>query len=211
MAERNNTEKLPVEVEISDDDIYEAMKDIQGHLDITPADLKEVYKFAFRHAFRRITGSVRAKDIMTAQVFSVRRDAPLGDVAALMAEKNVSGIPVLDEDDRIAGIISEKDFLRHMGSTDMTHFMSVVAAYLKGKDCAPLPISSKRAGDIMTAPALTVEAETPAMEIAALFDANNINRVPVAGKDGKLAGIVSRADLVRALRMNIRTGPRGRS
>ena len=65
------------------------MKDIQGYLDITPADLKEIYKFAYRHALERITSSVRAHaHIMTRQVFSVKRTMPVKEVAELMAEEN---------------------------------------------------------------------------------------------------------------------------
>src|SRR5208283_2996680 len=56
---------LCIKIEISDDDIFEAMKDMQGYLDITPGDLKEIYKFAYRHAYDRIIKSVMARDIMT--------------------------------------------------------------------------------------------------------------------------------------------------
>ncbi len=65
MDENINRKDLPLSIEISDDDIYEAMKNIQGYLDITPADLKEIYKFAYRHAFERLTSSVKAGNIMT--------------------------------------------------------------------------------------------------------------------------------------------------
>jgi len=57
-----------VPVDISDEDIYEAMKDISGYLDITPADLKEVYLKAYRHAVTRLTRSVKVRDVMTRDV-----------------------------------------------------------------------------------------------------------------------------------------------
>ena len=156
MDENINRKDVPFSIEISDDDIYEAMKDIQGYLDITPADLKEIYKFAYRHAFERITKYVKAINIMTRQVFSVKRAMPVKEVAELMAEKLVSGIPVVEEDGTVAGIISEKDFLASIGSGDKTHFMSVVAEYLQGKGCAAFPSRLQKAEDIMTSPAITV-------------------------------------------------------
>jgi len=119
-------------------------------------------------------------------------------VAELMAEKTVSGIPVLEDDGKVAGIISEKDFLSHMGSRDKTHFMAVVAECLKGKGCVAMPIRLKKAEDIMTSPAFTVKEDTSVIEIANLFTEKNINRVPVINEEGRLAGIVSRADIVRA-------------
>ena len=198
MDENIKKKDLAIDINISDNDIYEAMKDIPGYLDITPADLKEIYRFAYRHAVERITQSVRAHHIMTTRVFSVNRKTPVKEVAELMAEKRVSGIPVLDDDEKVAGIISEKDFLSHMGSRDKTHFMAVVAECLKGKGCVAMPIRLKKAEDIMTSPAFTVKEDTSVIEIANLFTEKNINRVPVINEEGRLAGIVSRADIVRA-------------
>lgn len=198
MDKNINRKYLPLSIEISDDDIYEAMKDIRGYLDITPADLKEVYKLAYRHAMERITQSVRAHGIMTRRVFSVKKDAPLQEVAELMAETLVSGVPVLEGDGKVAGVISEKDFLLHMGAGDKTHFMAFIAECLQGKGCATFPGGLQKAGDIMTSPAIIVRENATVFEISNIFTQKNINRVPVTDREGKLLGIVSRADIVRA-------------
>lgn len=208
MNENIDRKDLPFSLDISDDDIYEAMKNVQGYLDITPADLKEIYKFAYRHALERLTSSVKALNIMTKQVFSVKRAMPVKEVAELMALKLVSGVPVIEEDGRVAGIISEKDFLGNMGSGDKTHFMSVVAECLRGKGCAAMPISLQKAEDIMTSPAIIVREHTTVAEISNIFTDNNINRVPVIDSEGKMTGIVSRADVVRALLMAGKTLPK---
>ncbi len=184
--------------DISDADIYEAMKDIQGYLDITASDLKEVYRHAFRHAMDRIASSVKAKEIMTTVVHTVRMDTPLRDVAELMAENGISGLPVLDDTGRVAGVISEKDFLSRMGASDKAHVMGIIAASLGGKGCLAMPIRSTMASDIMASPAITVHEDTSAFEIIDLFNKKNINRVPVVDRSDKLAGIVSRADILRA-------------
>ena len=198
MDENINRKNLPLSIDLSDDDIYEAMKNIPGYLDITPADLKEIYKFAYRHAWQRITQSVRAHDIMTRGVFSVKKDTPLKEVAELMAEKSVSGIPVIEEDGNVAGIISGKDFLSSMGSGDKTHFMAFVAECLQGKGCAAFPVRLQKAEDIMTSPAIIVREDATVVGISNIFFEKNINRVPVTDREGKLLGIVSRADIVRA-------------
>lgn len=186
------------EVEITDKDILEAMKDIPGYLDITPADFKELYQVAYRHALSRITRAVKAKDIMTSKVFSAERETPLKEVALLMAQNKISGVPVVNENGSVAGVISEKDFLFRMGAKDPKTFMGVVAECLKDKGCVAVSIRAKKAGDIMTTPAVTVSEDTSVMEIANIFTEKNINRVPVIDRRGGLTGIVSRDDIVRA-------------
>src|SRR5208283_4915669 len=155
---------LCIKIEISDDDIFEAMKDMQGYLDITPGDLKEIYKFAYRHAYDRIIKSVMARDIMTREVITVGRLTPLDEVAGVMASRGISGVPVLEDDGRIAGVISGKDFLTSMGAGDKMNFMAVIAECLKGREFVSMPIGRKKAEDIMTSPAITVTENTAVSE-----------------------------------------------
>jgi CBS-domain-containing membrane protein len=188
-----------VEADISDSDIYEAMMDVQGYLDITPADLKEIYRAAFRHALARIKRSVTAREIMTREVVSVQRTAAAIEVAELMAEHLISGIPVIETDGTPAGMISEKDFLPLLGARDRRHFMAAILNCLRNRGCVSKPVLSQKAEEIMTAPAFTVGEDSTAWEIAALFSEKDINRVPVVDEKGRLTGIVSRTDLVRAM------------
>jgi len=183
-------------VDISDDDIYDAMKEIPGYLDITPGDFKEVFRFAYQHAVERLS-SVKAGDVMVTEVVSVTRKTPLDQVAAVMARHGISGVPVVEEGERVVGVISEKDFLTRMGEQDTETFMGVVAECLKGLGCVAVSIRGQNAEDIMTSPAVTVNEETSIREIANLLTEKNINRVPVINRKGRLVGIISRADIVR--------------
>ncbi len=189
---------LPGEIELKDEDIYEAMKSIPGYLDITPGDFKEVYQLAYRHALVRLSRAVTAREIMTREVVAVRPDTPLAEVAEAMGKRGISGVPVTEAAGRVVGVISEKDFLTHMGVQDPKNFMTLVASCLQNKGCVALPIKKQQAGDLMTSPAVTVGPESSVQEIAALFTAKGINRVPVTDTDGRLLGIVSRGDLVKA-------------
>ena len=182
-------------VDISDDDIYDAMKEIPGYLDITPGDFKEVFRFAYQHAVERFS-SVKAGAAMVREVISVTRKTPLVQVAEAMARRGVSGVPVVEEGERVVGVISEKDFLTRMGEQDAKTFMGVVAECLKGKGCVAVPIRGQNAEDIMTSPAVTVNEETSIMEIANIFAEKNINRVPVINQQDRLVGIITRADVV---------------
>ena len=185
-------------MEISDKDIYEAMKDIPGYLDITPGDFKELYRLTYRHALKRIAQSIKARDIMTSVVTSVKREIPLKEVAKLMEEQGGSGVPVIEENRSVAGVISEKDFLLRMGAQNARTFMGVVAKCLKGKGCVALSIRAKNAEDIMTSPAVTVNEDTTLLDITSIFKEKKVNRVPVVDREGSLVGIVSRGDIVAA-------------
>jgi CBS domain-containing membrane protein len=185
-------------VDLTDKDIYEAMKSMPGYLDITPGDFKELYCYAHRQAVERIARSVLARDMMTREVIAVRPDTPLHEVAEVMGRRGISGVPVVDEDTRVLGVISEKDFLTRMGDESPKNFMAVIASCLKSKGCIVLPIRAKRAQEIMSLPAVTVCEDTAFSDIVSVMAQKSINRVPVVDQKGRLVGIVTRNDLIAA-------------
>jgi CBS domain-containing protein len=185
-------------MEIKDEDILEAMRAIPGYLDITPGDFKEVYRLAFQHALERLSRAVTAAEIMTTDVVAVMPDTPVSEVAAAMGRRGVSGVPVVDAGRKVVGVISEKDFLTRMGVQDAKNFMSLVANCLTTKGCVALPIEYALAKDLMHSPAVTVAPDTPVKDIAALLTQKSINRVAVTDPAGRLLGLVSRGDIVKA-------------
>jgi CBS domain-containing membrane protein len=190
---------FPAGIDLTEADILEAMKKIPGYLDITPRDFKEIYLLAYRQAVARLSREVTAAEIMTREVITVSEETPLAKVADAMGTRGISGVPVVNQNGHVTGIISEKDFLSRMGVTREQNFMSLVAACLQSKGCVALPIKQQLAKDIMTSPAITVTAKTSIKEIAGLFTSHRVNRVPVVDVDGKILGIVSRGDLLHAV------------
>ena len=185
-------------VNMSDEDILDAMKSIPGYLDITPGDFKEIFNYAYGYAIERIAQSLQAKDVMTAKVISVTATTSLKETALAMATHGVSGIPVIDDRESVVGVISEKDFLFHMGEKRTRSIMNVIAQCLTSKGCVAISMRTGHAKDIMTSPALSVFEDTPIFEIASIFAEKDINRVPVLDKNGHLVGIVARADIFQA-------------
>jgi len=184
-------------VDMSDEDILDAMKSIPGYLDITPGDFKEIFSYAYRHAIDRIAQALLAKDVMTTKVISVTPTTSLKETALAMATHGISGIPVIDDRKTVVGIISEKNFLFHMVEKKTSSIMDIIAQCLSNKGCIALPMRTGQAKDIMIAPVCTVFESTPIFEIASIFAEKNINRVPVLDKDDHLVGIVARADIFR--------------
>ncbi|MFZ1986653.1 MAG: CBS domain-containing protein [Desulfatitalea sp.] len=199
MSSANLRECAPVD--ISDKDVMAAMKAMQGYIDITPADFREVYRVAYALAKERMMTALKAADIMSSPVHVIDAGADLIATAALLAEKGISGAPVTDQDGRIVGVISEKDFLRKLGAGQSGSFMQVIALCLKNKGCLATPMVNRIAGDIMTAPPITATADISIGAISALLMEKNINRLPIVSADGKPIGIVTRSDLVSSFCM----------
>lgn len=148
---------------------------------------------------------MRAMDVMTTNVITVGPETPVQEVAKLLSERSISGVPVVDAGNRLVGIVSEGDLLhrvetgterrvqRRRRSWWLDRFESeeeLARDYVKSH--------GRTAEDVMTREVATVSDTTDLAEIANLLETKRIKRVPVV-RDGKLVGIVSRANLVRAL------------
>lgn len=138
-------------------------------------------------------------DVMTRPVLTVRRDTPLKEVARLLIENGVSGVPVVDDDGTVAGVVSEADFLvKEQGAGEIQHrrLARLIGETTETRHRIDV-VSARSAGEAMTAPAVTIEAGRPIREAATVMTSRRVNRLPVVN-DGRLVGIVTRSDLVRA-------------
>jgi len=138
-------------------------------------------------------------DVMSRPALTVRRDTPLKDVARLLIDNGVSGMPVVDDGGAVVGVVSEGDFLvKEQGPNEVRHRR---LARLLGQSAGTRQqlnkLAARNAGEAMTAPALTITSARTVREAAAIMTREHVNRLPVVD-GGVLVGIVTRADLVRA-------------
>jgi CBS domain-containing protein len=145
---------------------------------------------------------MHASDVMTRNVITVDPDTTVQDVAGLLSERGISGVPVVDATGQLVGIISEGDLLRRAeigtdqpGSVRRSWWLEDFAT-ARARDY--VKSHGRTVRDIMSRDVVTVAAETDLGEIARLLETNRIKRVPVL-QDGRIVGIVSRSNLVRAL------------
>jgi CBS domain-containing protein len=147
---------------------------------------------------------MRAMDVMTANVITVGPDTSVQDLARLLSERGISGVPVVNSEERLVGIVSEGDLLqRAEAGTDprpaprRSWWLNTIA---KKDDLAGDYVKSygRKVKDIMTTDVVSVTDTTQLADVAVLLETKRIKRVPVV-HDGKIIGIVSRANLVRAL------------
>jgi CBS domain-containing membrane protein len=196
MQEKSKTHPIPLE--ISEQDVIAAMKSIPGYLDITPGDFKEVYQAAYSLAIQRLLTSLTAADLMTSPVELIDQGMDLVNAAALLADKQISGAPVIDREGKIVGVVSEKDFLREMGFGATPSFMQIATHCLNNKGCMICNLRNRTIADIMTRTPITGHPEMTIGEISALFVDRRINRLPIVNADGRPIGIVTRTDLAHS-------------
>ncbi len=121
---------------------------------------------------------LEAKDIMTRQVICIRKDTPIFEAIRLMADKNITGIPVVEDDQTLAGMLSEQDVLR------------LFHTYDDEKD--------RTVNDFMTQPAIHFEENELLLDVCYCLRDNSIRRVPVT-LNGKVTGVISRSDILKCI------------
>jgi CBS domain-containing protein len=141
-----------------------------------------------------------AQDIMTKDVATVRPDTALADAITIMLDHHVSGLPVVDRDNRLVGVLTEGDLLRRTETgTEPTHARWLDFILGPGRLAAQyVRTHGRQVENLMTQDVATVAPETPLAEIVQLMESKRIKRVPVMRGD-TLVGVVSRADLLRPL------------
>ncbi len=151
---------------------------------------------------------MRAKDIMTTDVTTVNPDMAVADIAQVLMDKKISGVPVVDAAGTTVGMVSEGDLMHQVGlagEARRSWWLRLVST--PEQDAKDFVKShGRRAGDIMTADVVSITEETSTAEIAGLLEERRIKRVPVL-RDGALVGIVSRGNLLHALAGHRGDGP----
>ena len=147
--------------------------------------------------------SIDAANIMTTKVIAARPDDTVAQVARLLAMNQISAVPVCDAEGNLLGMLSEGDLLRPVTTETETRRAWWLRLLAEGTELAPEFLNyvredQRRAKDLMVTPVITVTERTSVREIADLMMRHHIKRVPVL-RDGKIVGIVARADLVRAI------------
>lgn len=138
-------------------------------------------------------------DVMTRSVVSVGSSMPLKEVAQRLVDERISGVPVVDDGGALLGIVSEADFLVKEQGAGAIHHRPLARLLGESRQSRAqlAKLTALTAEQAMTAPAVTTRPGCPITEAAAIMTARGINRLPVLD-EGRLVGIVTRSDLVRA-------------
>ena len=143
---------------------------------------------------------MKAMDVMVRDVITVKPDDDVADAISLLADYDVSALPVIDDDENVVGVISEADLMHReeIGTEKQRPWWleAVTPAWTLAGEFAKS--HGRRVEEVMSTNVISASEDTPLGEIASLLERHRIKRVPIL-RDGKLVGIVSRSNLIQAL------------
>jgi CBS-domain-containing membrane protein len=192
------------ECTLAAEDLRSALKELKGYVDVTEEDLLRIYDIAQRHARERKTPKIRVRRAMTMEVVTIKKQADIRTAAELLTKHRISGMPVVDENDHVIGVIGEADILALAGLKREHGFKDIVR-HLLGE---PVPVHRKAGntvGEVMSTPAITTTPDGDIRDVAAILDERRIKRLPVVDEQGRIVGVISRADIIRILGQDVMT------
>ncbi|KOT60310.1 MULTISPECIES: CBS domain-containing protein [Streptomyces] len=138
--------------------------------------------------------------VMNRDVVTTSPEAPFKEVADLLARHAISGVPVVDRDDKVLGVVSETDLMSHQAAQDDDAPRPWYALRRRAKSAARTKTGGRTAGDLMSSPAVTIGPRRTVAEAARTMAAHRVERLPVIDEEGRLMGIVTRSDLLSVFR-----------
>jgi len=141
-----------------------------------------------------------AKDIMIKKVVTISKDATLAELAKLLIKNKISGVPVVDKKEELVGIVTEADLI--IKESNLPFPLSFSFAFLKSYESytkSTKEYLETRVEEVMSANVKTVREDMPTSKVVNIMINNNINRLPILNNDGKLTGIITRADIIKSI------------
>lgn len=183
------------------DDYVQALQSMHTYIDISVDDLMTLSSRAARFAEQRQTGSLPVDAIMAHPVHVVREHTLMSEAAELLVTHRISGLPVVDDDDRLIGIVTEADFLRSLGvpSSHPTHnlwqTLGMWVDHLNesaGGQGPNDPVSAHMVRDV-----ITVSDHGHLHNVMALMQEHKVKRLVVTDEQKQVRGMITRSDIVR--------------
>ncbi|MCG6886039.1 MAG: CBS domain-containing protein [Proteobacteria bacterium] len=182
-------------------DYEQAMQSMDSYIDITLDDIMELSKRAEYFASQRLTESLGVSGIMGQPVISVRPNSRMSEAAHLMVTRRISGLPVIDEANRLAGIITEADFLRALGMpVHQPHhnlWQTLESMFKNFSQHTELESPDDLVSEHMTRDVICAPPDKDVHDIVDLMKRHQVKRVLICNEDDHVVGVVTRSDLVR--------------
>ncbi len=183
------------EMELSDEDILDAMRHIPGYLDIGTEDFRAIYHLAHRHALGRLFENVRADRLMRTGFEPLNTEMSLAAAAQVIARSGYKGLPVVDDQACVIGMLTETDFLRRLQADTFLDLMLRMLddTFEFTHRCHETPVSAA-----MSSPAVAVAGDAGFRQIMQAFHGHSGRSMPVVDAAGRLRGMLFRNDFLAA-------------
>lgn len=195
---QHNDPKPLDRIGIDKSDLQQALRDMDVYLDVSEADLNQIYSRAGIHAYRRKMGEITCGDIMSRDITSVEFGTELEEAWAQLRFHKIGAIPVVDTARRVIGIISLVDFLKRANLKTYETFEDKLIKFIRR---TPGLTSEKPevVGQIMATPAITAHEDMHIVELVPLLSDHGLHHIPIVNAERRLVGMVTQSDLIAAL------------
>ena len=145
-----------------------------------------------------------ARDIMTTNVITVMANSPIKELATILLDNNISGVPVLEEDGSLYGIATESDLIFQNKRLHVPPVITILDSFLfldnpDRMEQELKKIAGATVKDICSESIVTISPDTPLDEIATIMTDQKIHTLPVLGEQGEMEGIVGKKDIIRTI------------
>jgi CBS domain-containing membrane protein len=183
---------------ISEADLDAVLTRYNQVLDVSRDDLQDLLSQAETHAYQRRLGELRCADIMSRELATVEYGTSLQDAWALLRERRIKALPVVDKVRRVVGIVTLADFMRH-ADLDLHHGWAGRLRALIRPSHATHSDKAEAVGQIMVRQVRVASADRPLSELVPLFADTGHHHIPIIDAEKRLVGIITQSDLVAAL------------
>jgi CBS domain-containing protein len=190
--------------ELRREDFQNALKEFDSYIDVTLEDLMQINQMAHKHAQLRQAEQLLVRDIMTTDVATASPDTSLRDAARILLELRISGLPVIDQNGKLVGIVTEADFLCAMG-IPCHHPAHSVWQTLESMFMHPPGTRNKptSVADIMAPQVITIAGDHTLHDAIDTMKKHHIKRLVVVDAQQQVRGIITRSNLVQVLLQQI--------
>ena len=148
-----------------------------------------------------------AQDIMTRDVVTVKKDMSVKELAQLLSDKKISGVPVIDDQDNLVGVVTENDLIDQAKKIHIPTVMALFDSFvfLENPDRLEKDLkkmSASTVGNICSSKVFTAKTDTPIDELATIMSEKKMHTLPVLNNEGNLAGVIGKSDIIRTLAQN---------
>ena len=146
----------------------------------------------------------KAKDIMTTDVKVAKQTDTIKSIAKILIHEKIGGLPVVDEDNRVVGIISETDIIKKEKHVAVPEFITFLQGVIYIEDFKKMEkdiqdIAAVQVKDLMSKEVIKVYEDDTFDDVANIMIKKSVNRVPVVDKDNKIKGIICRYDIIKSM------------
>lgn len=184
------------EIELSDQDILDAMRHIPGYLDVSTEDFRLIYHLAHANAIEHLLGGITTASLVRTDMTPLRGDTVMDQAARHIADSGYKGLPVVDDEQQVIGILTEADFLRRLKAKS---FLELMLRLLTDPGSFSHRCHETRVAEAMTAPAVTIRIDEKLAEVMNAFTRHPGRSMPVVDAQSRFIGMLLRKDLLMAL------------